>query len=224
MRLRGLGEAPLWYDEIVTLHRATLPFPAMVADALAKMHLPTYYALVGLIAEHGTGAAALRLPSAVLSSFAAGVLAVLGRRIGGTVWTGMAAGLLFALSPFQVLYGQEARPYALVVLAVALSLAGLIRLVESQDPAGDLLGWTLWAGGAVVTLYGMTLGAPWLAVSAAVVFALVRVRPESERAALLVRAVVALGIVLALWLPWLPFLAGPVGKAVSSFWVAPATL
>ncbi|MEK9752990.1 MAG: hypothetical protein VW338_07235 [Rhodospirillaceae bacterium] len=103
VRLRRLGAASLWYNEIVTLNRATMAFPAMLADALANMHLPTYFALVGLFAEPGTGAAGLRLPSAVFSSLAAGVLAVLGRRIGGTVWTGMAAGLLFALAPFQVL-------------------------------------------------------------------------------------------------------------------------
>jgi mannosyltransferase len=223
-RLRGLGEAPLWYDEIVTLHRAGLPFPAMVADALAKMHLPTYYALVGLFSGHGADAAALRLPSTVLSSMAAGVLAVLGRRVGGTGWTGAAAGLLFALSPFQVLYGQEARPYALVVLAVSISLAGLIRLVESVQPADDSAGWALWAGGTVLTLYGMTLGAPWLVVSTAVVLALILARPRAERPALFARAGLALGIVLVLWLPWLPHLAGPVGKAATSFWVPPATV
>ncbi|MBF0248900.1 MAG: hypothetical protein HQL36_12675, partial [Alphaproteobacteria bacterium] len=197
------------------------PFGEMVADALLNMHMPSYYALVRLFADAGSDAAGLRLPSAVLSSLAAGVLAVIGRRVGGSVWTGLAAGLLFALSPFQVLYGQEARAYGLLLFGAVLGLAGLTRLAASSAPGSERCAWGLWAAGTLIALYAMTLGLPWLAVSAAVVLALIFTRPKPERRGLWVRSGAAFGVVLVLWLPWLAFLTETAGRIN---WIPPATV
>jgi hypothetical protein len=82
----------------------------------------------------------------------------------------------------------------------------------------------LWAGGTLLAVYAMTLGALWLLVSTAVVLARVRTRPQPERPRLLARAGLAASAVSALWLPWLAFLAKPVGRAAGSFWVPPASL
>jgi hypothetical protein len=46
LRLYGLSDKPLWYDEIVTLNRANLPLAELVIDALKHKHYPTYFLLV----------------------------------------------------------------------------------------------------------------------------------------------------------------------------------
>ena len=68
LRLRGLGHFPLWYDELITLHRADLPLGGLIADSFANMHFPTYFLLAKPFA--GFGAEGLRLPSALLSAAA----------------------------------------------------------------------------------------------------------------------------------------------------------
>src|ERR1017187_10722325 len=42
LRLYGVSDKPLWYDEIVTLNRANLPLAELVIDALKQKHYPTY--------------------------------------------------------------------------------------------------------------------------------------------------------------------------------------
>lgn len=222
VRLRGLGDMPLWYDEIITLNRATLGFRDVIADSLANMHYPTFFLLAKPFA--GLGAEALRLPSALFSALTAGLAAILVRRLAVCAWTGAVAGLLLALAPFQVLYGQEARAYALLTLAITVAIAGLLRLAEAPDPARDRAGWVLWAGGTAVALCTMPLGIPWLLVSLIVFAALVRHRPAAGRRPLLARGAVALAVVLACWLPLLAGVLGPMEQTVSSgTWVPPTT-
>jgi hypothetical protein len=51
LRLYGLSDKPLWYDEIVTLNRTNLPLAELVIDALKQKHYPTYFLLLGPFAS-----------------------------------------------------------------------------------------------------------------------------------------------------------------------------
>src|SRR5579864_637779 len=107
LRLHGLGAKPFWLDEIASLRRATMPFFNVVPESLHNNHYPTYFLFLWLVAKLGASPWLLRLPSAVLGAISAGLVCVVGRDADGPR-TGIAAGLLLALSPFDVQYGQEA--------------------------------------------------------------------------------------------------------------------
>ncbi|MEK9673415.1 MAG: hypothetical protein VW268_13090 [Rhodospirillaceae bacterium] len=223
VRLRGLADMPLWYDEIVTLNRAGLPFRALVGDAFANMHYPTYFLLAKPVI--GFGAEAARVLSAVFSALTAGAVALITRRLTGCGWTAAAAGLLLALAPFQVLYGQEARAYALLTLAITVALTGLLRLAAAECPATDRTGLLLWTGGSAIAACTMSLGASWLLVSMLVFPFLILRTPAADRVELMQRGAAALVIVLACWAPLLAGVLDPVGTTVSNgTWVPPTNL
>src|SRR5258705_4253651 len=72
---------------------------------------------------------ALRLPSVIFTTGAAALTAVLGtRQVSARV--GLLAGLLFVVVPTTSRYAQEARPYALAVLAAVLATLLLVRVLE----------------------------------------------------------------------------------------------
>ncbi|MGW2703693.1 glycosyltransferase family 39 protein [Streptomyces sp. NPDC001340] len=108
--------------------------------------LGTYYlALHGWTVLFGDSAAALRFPSAVATAGAAACVALTGQRLFGRR-AGLAGGLLFALVPAVSRFAHEARPYGLVMLAVALTALLLLRAL---DRPGSLWRWAGYVLGLV---------------------------------------------------------------------------
>src|SRR3984893_9016968 len=156
LRLYGLSNKPLWYDEIVALNRANLPFAELVIDALKHKHYPTYFLLLGPFTSADTDAWTLRFPSALLGAVCVFLVARLAIEIRGPQ-AGLGAGLLMALSPFEVQFGQEARPYTLISCLVVVAISGLVRIWHRPAAAalpmsqpGALRG--AWASYALGTL------------------------------------------------------------------------
>ncbi|WP_067496564.1 glycosyltransferase family 39 protein [Actinoplanes sp. TFC3] len=121
----------LWADELATWGAVRLSWSQLwqLTGSVDAVLLPYYFLLKAVTSLAGTGTAALRLPSLAAVAVTAGVVAVIGRRLGGA-GAGITAGMLFALLPVTSRYAQEARPYALTVLFAALALLFLIRLLE----------------------------------------------------------------------------------------------
>ena len=121
----------LWRDELATWSAASRTPPqlwAMVHNVDAVLGL--YYLGLHLwMAAFGDSAAALRLPSALAMRGAAAVVALTGRRLGGTR-VGLISGLIFAVIPSVSRYAQEARPYAFATLFAALATLLLLRAME----------------------------------------------------------------------------------------------
>lgn len=69
-----------------------------------------------------------------------GVAALIGQRRSG--WVAVAMAALFAISPFFVLYGSEARGYAPVTLAILT----MLWLLQRPDPSTRALVWTALLG------------------------------------------------------------------------------
>ncbi|SED67188.1 mannosyltransferase [Streptomyces sp. 2231.1] len=108
--------------------------------------LGTYYLLLhGWRTLFGDSATSLRLPSALAMAGAAVCVALLGQRLFGHR-AGLAGGLLFALIPGVSRFAHEARPYGLVMLAVALAALLLLRAL---DRPGSPWRWTGYALGLV---------------------------------------------------------------------------
>ncbi|MEU7620006.1 glycosyltransferase family 39 protein, partial [Micromonospora rifamycinica] len=127
----GIGRAQLWRDELATWSAATRPVGDLLrltrtVDAATGPYYLSVHAWTGL---SGDSEVALRLPSVLAMAGAAGLTAVLGRRLFGSA-AGLLAGLLLAVLPGTSRYAQEARPYALVTLLAVLATVLLVRALD----------------------------------------------------------------------------------------------
>ena len=134
LRVYGLGELSLWYDEGWSVHLARLtPWQALPQImSSGHTHPPLYYLLLGMWqALGGPSEFSMRFPS-----LAFGVLTVvLGYRLGRELFgqgTGLATALLLALAPPQVVYSQEARSYTLFALEYAFLILLTCRFLRRR--------------------------------------------------------------------------------------------
>jgi mannosyltransferase len=141
--LIGIGSSPLWQDELATWSATNRSLPELARLSAHKDAVLTpYYALMHVwTSVVGFTPVSLRLLSAIAMSAAAGVLAALGARLWGR-GRGLFAGFMLAALPAVSYYGQDARPYALVVLA---AVAGTAALVGALADARRGL-WAAYAG------------------------------------------------------------------------------
>ncbi|HEY1820108.1 MAG TPA: glycosyltransferase family 39 protein [Trebonia sp.] len=139
-----IGVPQLWRDEFASWSAATRTLPqlwAMVHNIDAV--LGVYYLGLHLwMAVFGDSATSMRLPSVIAMAAAAGVVALIGRRLGGKV-AGLASGCVFALIPSVSRYAQEARPYAFAMFFAALATLMFLRAMERPS-------WSRWAIYAIV--------------------------------------------------------------------------
>jgi len=142
-----LGGPSLWRDEAYTIIAARRPAGQIVAllGHTDAVHGPYYLIMHVVVVLLGTSAVAVRLPSLLAMSVAAGFTAALGRRLARTAArpappvTGLLAGLLFVASPRTTYYAQDARPYGLVVMFAVVATYLLIRAAADGR-------WRWWAG------------------------------------------------------------------------------
>jgi mannosyltransferase len=207
-RLYGIDNMPFWLDEVTTVNRSSLPFWSMVNNSLAAHHLPSYFAIAALFGHYGMNEFVLRLPSAFFGAASCGVLFLIGRTLGG--WrAGLVAGLLLALSPLQVQYGQEARSYTFVILMMSIGLLGLIELARDprgaslpfRSPGARLAPWVIYTLGTVGALNVLSTAFFWL-ISANLAAVAILMDRTIDRARFLKRWLAAQAIVLLFTLPW----------------------
>jgi len=151
LRLRGLTDQPLWFDEVLTIVRSDAPTPlGVLAHQLADCQVPLYDLLMWAVTQlFGTGELAARLPSALLGTALVPATWVLARATFGGFGSALIAAPLVAVAPVVVAYGQEARQYALFALLTALVLLAATRLVKSRGERG---GWLLACCGPLLLL------------------------------------------------------------------------
>ncbi|MEW9551115.1 glycosyltransferase family 39 protein [Nonomuraea sp. NPDC050783] len=129
----------LWGDELATL-KAVTSFDTLVETLRRRdiVFLPYYLLMYGWTRLGGTADWWVRLPSALGMAVATGMLADLGRRIGGAK-AGAVAGVTLLLLPSISRFGQETRPYALAVAAAVFSFWALHRAERGDG------GWPVYA-------------------------------------------------------------------------------
>jgi Dolichyl-phosphate-mannose-protein mannosyltransferase len=143
LRLRGLTTTSLWFDEWITVEQSTRPslWEAITASGthppLMRLLVRASIALFGTPTVPGGMDLAARLPSALLGVASLPFLFLFARRwSGGSAAVGLTAAALYAVSPYGVYYGQEARYYAGMVLFAAWVLHALPRLTEKPRSLG----------------------------------------------------------------------------------------
>ena len=208
LRLHGLGDKPLWLDEVTTLHRATITLPNLIAESLHSKHYPSYFLLLWLVAKFGTSAWMLRLPSAVFGAISAALAYAIGDEADGPR-TGTATGLLLALSPFDIQYGQEARSYTLVACLILIALWGVVRLARAPAVAVTPLSWRRlppfpWIAyglGTTAALNVLNVAIPWL-VAANLAALAIAWRARDGRAVFWRNWAWVQAFILVTWLPF----------------------
>ncbi len=139
LRLYRIGSQPLWVDEATSLQFAHLSLARLwswraIADA---GNPPLYYSLLHVWVALGDREWILRLPSAILGTLTVPFVYALGRTIRDHR-LGILSALIFAVAPFQVWYGQEARGYALLTLGAAAAMLGVAAFLRHPERASRL--------------------------------------------------------------------------------------
>lgn len=130
-----------------------------LGDALQALmthpeHPPLYYLMTRFWMQGlGNSLAVIRSLPVVFGLLAFPCLYWLCLELFGSVWVGGVAIAIFAVSPLNVLYAQEARQYSLWTLAVLLSSAALLRALRSKTRAS----WVLYAATLALGLYSHLL-------------------------------------------------------------------
>jgi mannosyltransferase len=214
--LRFASTSVLWLDEAQSVVVARLPLHELPAALRQDGAPPLYYLLLhGWTAVFGTGDAAVRALSGVISVACLPLIYSMGRRLGGPR-VGAVSLLLLASSPFAVRYATETRMYSLVVL---LTLLGFHALDWNHRRPG----WPPALAVGLVTaaiLYTHYWGI-WLVAVVGAGLAWRSVCGPSRRSSRRALAGVAVGT--AAFLPWVPILLFQLGHTGTP-WADPASL
>src|SRR3972149_1208497 len=123
LRLAGLGDAALWYDESGSVWMATLPFPRMTAATGGDTPPPLYFAILWLwVRIGGTSEFWVRVPSLLFSLAIIPLAWRLAKRLNLPYSAPLAGAGLVTVSTAQIHYAQEARMYSLLAVMVLIGL------------------------------------------------------------------------------------------------------
>jgi mannosyltransferase len=125
-------------DEVATRWAALLPLH-LVAHLLRHVDAVhgLYYLLMHGWMAVGTSPTVMRIPSVIAMVVAVALTAIIGRRLTGSAWAGLFAGLIVALTPTISYYAQTARSYALVFACVVGSTLALLHALAAEAGTGE---------------------------------------------------------------------------------------
>ena len=205
-------------DEIVTSYASKLGLGQLfhLLEHTDVYHGFYYVVMHPWVAVFGNTPTAIRVPSVIAMAVAAGLMVYIGRRLSGSAWTGLFAGLIMALTPEISYYAQTAREYATIVAVVLCATLALVRGLEAEAAGQDARRrWVLY--GALITLCGY-LNELTLAVLAAHLATLLLARP-GRRAFWHWFTAGAVGAFLVL-----PVVAGSIHQDSAASWITRPTV
>jgi uncharacterized membrane protein len=220
VRFIGIGSRSLWLDEAYSAWFVGLSWRDLwVLTPRYETHPPFYYSLLKAWTYlFGDSGAALRSLSAVAGLVAIPIMAVAAKELARLTLVFrpnvLIAGtcILMAVSPRLVIAGQDARPYALLLLAYAAALAAWLRLTRSfrNEPrsAGRIGDWILLTVATVAVLWLHALG---ILYATALLAALLLTASESASAERWRRLGAATAVAAVLYLPCFLMLVGRAG-------------
>ncbi|MCW5852477.1 MAG: hypothetical protein KIT87_20550 [Anaerolineae bacterium] len=183
VRVGGLADHSLWLDEAQLLVRARSDLPtALMGRTPLDLAPPFYPLLLHLWIRLGEPDCLVRFPSVVASVLAVAVLARL------RPWpVGPIAALIYTVAPTQILYAQEATPYALVGLLASAALVAIQALdVFRKHSLGPAAWLVVLAVLSAYTYYGLAF--LWLGLDLCLLARLARDRLSSSGTLYAVRA------------------------------------
>lgn len=223
LRAWQLTSRSLWFDEAFSWRLSQFPLAEMIMRTAQDVHPPLYYAVLkGWTVIFGSSLLGLRSFSVVLAgaTIAAGYLLVsyaLASRGAGLV-----AALLLAVSGFEIQFAWEARMYTLGTLLALLSTWCLLHALQQRT---QRIWWWL-AYGVTAAAFAYTHYYALFSLIAhallVVVYILVGTRGrvgEIVQWRLFWYALIAAGLTVALFAPWLPTFMQQQQQVQESFWI-----
>lgn len=212
LRLYHLDSLGFWYDEGATL--------AITLGGLQEwqkdVHPPLYYFLLSHWIEISRSEFWVRLFSVGFGTATIPLVYLIGRKMFG--WqSGLVAAGFLAILPFHIRYSQEARMYALMTFLFALALWGLLTAIKENRR----LGWLAYVVGMTLLAYSQGIGIVYIVVLG-VVFLLLSNKLLSPRT--WIPFILASGLVLLGFLPWVGFFAQTTKSIVQDYWITAPTL
>jgi hypothetical protein len=222
LRLYHIDSQALWLDESYSWWDAEQRWRDLwnlVPEC--DPHPPLYFGLLKLwIGAFGDSTAVLRILSALLGTATCAIVILAGREL--TPRIGWLAGVLFALTPFQIEFGREARPYSLLCFGAALLLWGGLRFARN---AGNLHSSQrdLRLGAGAILLGGVTVlwtnDTSILMIVALTLACLIWQRFEPDRMRTLLGLGALIATLLLLWAPYLPRMLEQLHGVMNDFWI-----
>jgi uncharacterized membrane protein len=149
LRLYEISRKPLWLDEASTYYLTTQPdLMSVISAASADHHAPLHFITIWCVRLFGSSEFFLRAPSAIAGALTVLVIFFIAKEI----WNehaGLIAAALLAVSPYHILYSQEARMYGMAVLFVSLAVYMFLRSART----GRLSDWLLFGGTCALAFY-----------------------------------------------------------------------
>ena len=133
-----LGAKSFWRDEVASVVFASASLPDLLTivgrdrEKAGVPNMATYYLLLHFWLAIGETEARIRFLSVAASVATVVPVFFLARRLGGTIAAASAA-LLFAVSPYVLVWSREARGYSLAMLATAALTWVLLVAVERRS-------------------------------------------------------------------------------------------
>ena len=213
LRLRTLGEAGLWTDELVSWWAASSDSVGELLTRCADcMAIPPASLLLqhASVGAFGKSEWALRLPSALAGIAAILVVFLAGRRMFGAEAGAVAAAVL-SIHPAHLWFSADARPYALAVLLAAASIWAFHELTRD----GSWRNVIVYAGATAGLLHLQFVFLPLIGAQALAVFLGRRTGAPAWR-----RVGLAFAGAAVLSIPVLPQLLGVAARAGALAWPA----
>lgn len=135
-------------DEVATRWAALLPLRelAHLLGNVDAVHGLYYLLMHGWVAL-GSSPVVLRIPSVIAMAVAVVLIVIIGRRLTGSGWAGLFAGLIMTATPSISFYAQTARSYAMVFACVLGSTLALMYALEAEAAGrASRRRWLAYAG------------------------------------------------------------------------------
>jgi uncharacterized membrane protein len=197
LRFLLLAHQSFWYDETVSAALSKAPLWDIVTGKVHDLgNPPLHFVLLHLWGGlFGTSEAALRSLSALAAAISIPVLYDVARRLTGPAIAATATAL-FAFSPLQIYFAQEARTYTLVTLLVLTATNLLLRLVE--NPRRPAL-WVAYAVTTFLSMYAHYFAA--FVILAQLVWVIAEHRADRALVGRMAAALVAAALMYMVWIP-----------------------
>ncbi len=151
-------------DEVFSIRLATAPFSEMIAGAMRDtphppLHIMLLYFWSNLFGGSEVAARALSVACSLVFLLVSWQL----MRRWLAHWPALGGLALLAFSPLLVLYGQQARPYALIAMLASINLLAFLRFLDAPEPRR---GGLTWAITSALLLYAQYMGVLFIGVCA----------------------------------------------------------
>lgn len=233
LRLYRLDAESLWLDEAFSVVTGRASLETLLRQTSEDFHPPLYFVLLHawMAVTDGSGWSA-RLLSVVFSVATVGAASWAGRTLADRT-TGLVAGVLLAISVFQIEFAQEARMYALVACLATVSTVALVQMAQEhgagpEAPSGaspwpPIVSRWWWAYAATSTLLLYTHAYSVFVFIAHAIAVASAWRGDVRGRRLAERWFTAMLVPAAAFLAWLPIFAQQFWVVQRGFWIPAPT-